>query len=107
MEPGLRGGDFLLVAPCDRYLYETVYLVDFGDGECPYIAQGRPGRMVSLHHPNRKYSEHLIPLASFNAAVTAMSVAEIRVQDRAYIERVHSEMQAEPARATAPVLELA
>lgn len=85
MEPGLRGGDFVMVAPAERHLYDAIYLLDFGDGEAPYAASRSPGA-VSIRHPNPKYTVHVLTPAEFNAAVTAIVVAEVRVIDRQMIQ---------------------
>lgn len=82
MEPRLRSGDFLMVAAVDCYQYETVYLLDFGDGEAPYFAQRRAGRQLHVRPPNPIYAGSLIAQDEFDQAVTAMSVAEVRVTDR-------------------------
>jgi hypothetical protein len=80
--PVLRTGDFLMVQDCDRYAYETVYLLDFGDGEGPYLAQRRLGGRptVMIRHPNAAYTEHTVTLDQFNAAVRAIVVAEVKVK---------------------------
>lgn len=85
MQPQLRTGDFLMVAPASEYEGEGVYILDFsGDGVgCPYLAERVPVRGVSevrIWHPNPAYSRHVIGLDEFNAAVRAKAVADVRMR---------------------------
>jgi signal peptidase I len=84
MEPQLRSGDFLMVAPASVYDGEGLYVLDFqGDGGCPYLAERVPVRGVSvvrIWHPNPAYSRHVIGLDEFNALVRAKAVADVRMR---------------------------
>lgn len=79
-EPALRGGDMVMVSETDHFLYDATYLLDFGDGEAPYIV-GRAASGFSIRHPNPLYSRHSLSRDEFTAAVTAIVVAEVRVRD--------------------------
>lgn len=85
MEPALRGGDFVMVAAVGRYLYDAIYLLDFGDGEAPYAAARHAGA-VHIRHPNPKYLDHTLTVAEFDGAVRGLVVAEVRVTDRQAIQ---------------------
>ena len=84
MEPQLRSGDYLMVAPATGYEGEGVYVLDFdGGGGCPYLAERVPVRgvyEVRIWHPNPAYSRHVIGLDDFNAAVRAKAVADVRMR---------------------------
>lgn len=90
MEPQLRSGDYIMVAPVQAYDGEGVYVLDFtGDGGCPYMAERVPvlGRAeVRIWHPNPAYSRHVIGLDEFNAVVRGKAVADVRM--RAPIQEV-------------------
>ncbi|MBL8773903.1 MAG: hypothetical protein JNK30_21125 [Phenylobacterium sp.] len=79
--PELRGGDFLMVADTARFLYDAVYLLDFGDGEAPFVVS-RSEDGFAVRQPNPKYARHTISRADLQAAVTAIVVAEVRVKDQ-------------------------
>ena len=84
MQPVLRSGDYLMVAPAEAYTGEGVYVLDFdGSGGSPYMAErvlimGR--EEVRIWHPNPKYSLHVIGLDEFAAAVRGKAVADIRMR---------------------------
>lgn len=88
-EPALRGGDVLIVAPCDRFEYDTDYLLDFGDGEAPYVASRAGGGQVSVRHRNPRYTVGVISRESFDRAVSGIVVAEVRIRDRARAVHAH------------------
>lgn len=84
MQPSLRSGDYLMVAPAKSYDGEGVYILDF-DGEgigCPYLAERVPVRGVDevrIWHPNPAYSRHVIGMGEFRRAVMGKAVAEVRM----------------------------
>lgn len=85
MQPQLRTGDFLMLAPVTSYDGEGVYVLDFdGDGVgCPYLAERVPVRGVSevrIWHPNPAYSRHVIGLDDFERAVRGKAVADVRMR---------------------------
>lgn len=82
MMPELRSGDFLLVAPVDRYIGEGLYLLDFDDyGEAPFVAHRKIGTgEVIIGRQNPLYARHEISMVDFCAAVRAMAVAEVRMK---------------------------
>lgn len=84
--PALTGGDMVMVAATDRFLYDATYLLDFGEGEAPYVA-GRCAGGVSVRHPNPIYARHQVTKDEFAAAVTAIVVAEVKVKDEQLIRR--------------------
>lgn len=88
-EPTLRGGDMVMVSPTSRFLYDAVYLLDFGDGEAPYLV-GRAADGYSIRHPNPKYARHQIPRAAFECAVVGIVVAEVSVKDERLIRGAHA-----------------
>jgi hypothetical protein len=89
-EPQLRGGDFLMVAPADRFSYDSEYLLDFGDGEAPYVASRRAGG-VSVRHRNPRYSLSDLTTEAFNRAVTGIVVADVKVRDEGLIQGVYAQ----------------
>ncbi len=56
MAPDLKGGrDYVMITPCDRYLCEGVYLVDWGCGATLYRADGS-GRRDNPCRGSRKWT---------------------------------------------------
>lgn len=89
-EPDLRGRDFLMVAPADRFAYDTDYLLDFGDGEAPFVVTSTGGGF-SIRHRNPRYSRWDLTPAEFNRAVRGIVVAEVTVRDERLIRAAHAE----------------
>lgn len=84
MQPVLRTGDFLMIAPAKAWEGQGTYILDFeGDGlGCPYLAERVPVRgtdEVRIWHPNPAYSRHVIGIEEFNRAVRGKAVAEVRM----------------------------
>jgi len=86
-EPELRGGSFLMVAPASRHHYDGDYLLDFGDGEAPFRAAICSNGQIEVWHPNPRYSRWRLSRAEFEAAVTAIVVAEVKVKDERRIRQ--------------------
>lgn len=87
MQPSLRTGDYLMIAPARAYDGEGVYILDFaGEGiGCPYLAERVPVRGVDevrIWHPNPAYSRHVIGMDQFRGAVIGKAVAEVRMMGR-------------------------
>lgn len=89
-EPALRGGDLLMVADANRFLYDGEYLLNFGDGEAPYRATSQ-GDRVHIRHPNPRYLDHHVSKAEFDRAVRAIVVAEVKVKDARRMRAAYSE----------------
>lgn len=89
-EPDLRGRDLLMVAPADRFAYDTDYLLDFGDGEAPFVVTST-GAGFSIRHRNPRYSRWELTPAEFNKAVRGIVVAEVKVRDERLIRAAHAE----------------
>jgi hypothetical protein len=90
-EPELRSRDMLMVAPCERFTYDTDYLVDFGHGEHPIRAASCFNGQVEVWKPNPFYSRYRISREEFNQAVRAIVVAEVKLRDERRIRQARSE----------------
>ena len=86
-EPELRGGSFVMVAPAERFSYDSEYLLDFGDGEGAYRAASCFNGEVEVWHPNPLCSRWRLPRGDFNRAVTAIVVAEVRIKNERLMDR--------------------
>lgn len=89
-EPELRRGDFLLVAPASRFIYDTDYLLDCGYGETPYLATSSAAG-VTIRRRNPLYQAWELTMAEFNQVVRAIVVAEVKVRDERLIRQTHSD----------------
>lgn len=87
-EPTLRGGDFLMVAPADRFAYDGDYLLDVGDGEAPYVVTRRQAGF-SIRHRNPRYRRHELTREQFARAVRGIVVAEVKVRDEFMARAAH------------------
>lgn len=86
MEPSLRGGDALMVSDTPNFLYEATYLLDFGDGEAPFIVSRSAGGFA-VHHPNPIYSTWSLSREQLALCIRAIIVAEVRVVDHGLLRR--------------------
>lgn len=86
-EPTLRGGDYLMVADVDRFAYDSTYLLDFGDGEAPYLAS-TSAEGYSVRHPNPACPRFSLTREEFRAAVRAIVVAEVKMRDAGMLRRL-------------------
>lgn len=92
-EPELRGRDFLMVAATQGFAYDSDYLLDFGDGEAPFLVS-RSARGVSIRHRNPRYSRSELTVEEFNRAVRAIVVAEVKVRDDRLIQSAYADRMA-------------
>jgi hypothetical protein len=86
MEPTFRRGDHLIVAPCDRYLGEGVYIVDVGDHPCTYRVQSAGGGVLQVFGDNPAYWRDGVrgskwTRADFDAAVLGKAIGHVAVLD--------------------------
>lgn len=89
-EPSLRHGDFLMVATERRFAYDSDYLLDFGDGEAPYLVT-RTVEGFAIRHRNPKYVGFDLTERQFNQAVRAIVVAELKVRDKGRVYTAFSD----------------
>jgi hypothetical protein len=100
-EPALRRGGFIMVAPANRFSHDTDYLLDFGDGECPYVVS-RASDGFHVQHRNARYMGFTLDAQQLRQAIRAIVVAEIRVRDTGLVYAAISEAGAPFVRTQRP-----
>lgn len=81
MEPTFRRGDFAIVAPCDRYDYEGVYIIDDDHFMAIYRVERALGGMARLTVDNPLYPPILLPFGRFEEMIIGFVVGSIKIGD--------------------------
>jgi hypothetical protein len=94
MSPTLRGGwDYVLVSPLNRFLYDSVYVVEEADQPCIYRAQSMGTGQIGLLNDNPAYGAtagdrmHLVSRDWFEEHVLGIVVCDLKVRDADLMQR--------------------
>ncbi len=89
MAPELRPHDYVLLAPTERYCGEGIYLLHDGIGPDLFRVQAMPRGKVLMKHDNPFYIlEHTVTKDEFEEIAKGYVVADIRVRDSGFLNKV-------------------
>lgn len=82
MNPTLRGGwDYVLAAPVDSFVYDSLYVVDFAGCPTIYRCQNCFDGSLRLSRDNPVYSDLVMTAERFSEVVLGIVVCDLKVRD--------------------------
>jgi hypothetical protein len=88
MHPTLRGDwDYVLAAPTDKFVYDGLYVVEYGGGACIKRCRSLGAGMIAMMNDNPAYGATAaeraddVPVDRFNEHVLGIVVCDLKVRD--------------------------